>query len=72
MGVDRIIITILEDGTIRSETDRVSGLNHESAESFLRGITRATGGDVSRVRKGTGHVHGHNHDHNHDHNHGVA
>lgn len=63
---DRISIVILEDGTIRSETARVSGVNHQSAEEFLRGITRATGGAVTRVKRGLGHAHEHGVEHEHE------
>ena len=33
---DTLKITILADGTIRTETDQISQANHESAEEFLR------------------------------------
>jgi hypothetical protein len=59
---DTLKMIILEDGTIRTETDRVSAPNHQSAEAFLSDITRATGGEATRTRKAHGHHHqGHAH-----------
>jgi hypothetical protein len=55
---DNIIITVLEDGTIKSETDRVSQPNHMSAEAFLRDVGRLAGGTVEKKHK-----HGHTHHH---------
>lgn len=71
---DTMRITILEDGTIRTETDKISAAAHQSAEGFLKGITSLTGGEASRKAKhGHQHTHhgqhahaGHGHDHNHE------
>lgn len=60
---DTLKMIILEDGTIRTDTDRVSAPNHQSAEAFLSDITRATGGEATRTRKAHGHVHQHTHEH---------
>ena len=49
--MDKIIITILDDGTIKTETDAVSMPNHQNAEAFLREVGRLTGGVVKRVMK---------------------
>ena len=62
---DTLRMIILEDGTIRTETDRVSAPNHQSAELFLLDITRATGGEATRTRKAHGHVHQHTHEQAH-------
>ena len=59
-------ITILGDGTIRSETDKVAAPVHQSAEAFLAGITTDTGGAARRAAK---HGHGHHHTHDHAHTH---
>ena len=61
---DTLRITILGDGTIRTETDRVSAPNHQSAEQFLAAITVATGGAARRDAR-----HGHAHHHTHTHVH---
>lgn len=47
---DQIQVTILEDGTIKVETGKVSGQNHMNAESFLREMSKLAGGPIS-VRK---------------------
>lgn len=59
---DTMRITILEDGTIRTETDRISAPAHQSAEAFLTGVAKLTGGETTRRSK-----HGHQHHHHHDH-----
>jgi hypothetical protein len=71
MMADILRIVILDDGTIRTESDRVSGVNHQSAENFLRGVTALSGGEAARVSKGTAHGHGHVHGHDHVHDHGA-
>lgn len=48
---DVILITILEDGTIKTETDRITGPNHLSAEAFLRESAKLAGGKVEVRRK---------------------
>lgn len=70
--MDEIKITVLEDGTIKIETDRVSAANHVNAEGFIREIFKLAGGTGRRTLK-TGaslqhalHVHaadGHTHEH---------
>ena len=64
---DDIEIEILEDGTIKSTTNPVSGANHANAEQFLALMGRMAGGETTRVRKGTAHTHTHGHAHTHDH-----
>lgn len=56
---DTIKITILEDGTIRTETDKVSMANHQNAEGFLRDIGRVAGGEVTRKGKRGAVAHSH-------------
>ena len=41
---DEMKITILEDGTIKCETDKVSQANHSTAEALLRNLQSASGG----------------------------
>ena len=65
---DKIIVEILEDGTMKIETDSVSMPNHAGAEALLRDMIKDMGGDATRTRKGGKHVHGHVHDgHYHEH-----
>jgi hypothetical protein len=67
---DTIKITVLEDGTIKTETDKVSMPNHANAEAFLRDIGRLAGGPVTRKAKhGFVLSHTHTHQDGHAHNH---
>lgn len=71
---DNIIITVLEDGTIKTETDKVSMPNHANAEAFLRDIGRLAGGPITRKhRHGLSLAHAHDHHtadgHTHSHSH---
>jgi hypothetical protein len=67
--MDTVKITILEDGTIKTETDKVSMANHSNAEGFLRQMFHLAGGSCTRVFKHGLHVHEHEHSHEHDHQH---
>lgn len=60
--VDKMKIEILDDGTIKTSTDKVSMPNHANAEGFLREIRRLAGGKTESKRK-TGHHHTHSHTH---------
>lgn len=65
---DALTIEILEDGTIRTTTDAVSGANHANAEQFLAYIATLAGGETTRARRGEAQAHHHHHDgHSHDH-----
>lgn len=61
---DHMRITILADGTLKTETDSVSDANHSLAEDFLAFVARLTGGPVTRdSRPDAEHL---QHDHSHD------
>lgn len=66
---DKIKITVLEDGTIRTETDRVSAINHNNATQFLHEIAKLAGGPVTERHKhgkhGQAHSHGIGEHHHH-------
>jgi len=65
---DQVKITILPDGTIKSETNRISAANHLSAEQFMRESARLAGGKVEAKHKhGTLGLHSHEHGHDHLH-----
>lgn len=69
-GSDKFTVTILEDGTIRTETSKVSAPNHQSAEAFLLDIAKLTGGKRTTTNIGHGHHHhGHGHSHEQEHKH---
>jgi hypothetical protein len=60
-GGDTMKLTILADGTIKTETDPISPANHDSAEAFLKAMAKLAGGETIRVAKpGTHHHHEHN------------
>lgn len=65
--MDEIRFQILEDGTIKFKTDRVSKANHVSADELLREVEDLAGGErVTKKRKQRKiHVHDHNHVHEH-------
>ena len=64
---DGINYEILEDGTIKFTTDKISGPNHVSATKFMEEVARLAGGAVT-VEKRNPHSHSHQHigDHSHD------
>lgn len=61
---DTIKIEVLEDGTIKTTTDKVSMPNHANAEAFLREVARLAGGKTERKAR-HGHIGGHVHEHEH-------
>ena len=62
---DKMQISILPDGTIKTETDPISAANHSSAEGFLALVGNLAGGPVSRKRK-QGATQEHQHEHTHE------
>lgn len=63
-------ITILEDGTIKTETSDMAGPSHKAADDFLKTVAKLAGGTVSETPLKKGHVHSHEHGHTHSHEHG--
>jgi hypothetical protein len=67
MADDKMMITILEDGTIKIETDKVSAANHVNAEAFVREAAKLAGGATTIKGK---HAHlglgAHEHEHEHE------
>jgi len=57
---DEIKFKILPDGTIKTETDRVSAPNHSNAENFLMNIGKLCGGVIQRILKPGAKTHTHN------------
>lgn len=49
---DKIDIEILEDGTMKADTDPISQAFHGSAEGFLRQMAADLGGDSKRLKRG--------------------
>lgn len=48
---DIIEIEILDDGTIKSSTNKISMPNHAKAEMFLRDVAKLAGGKTLRESK---------------------
>jgi hypothetical protein len=51
MPQDKITVTILDDGTIKTETDKVSMPNHANAAGFLRRMFELAGGALTSASK---------------------
>ena len=49
--MDKINITILEDGTIKADTGKISQVNHSTAEAFMRSLATAGGTKQERRHK---------------------
>lgn len=67
-----ITIRILDDGSVKIETDKVAPAEHVRAERALAEILRALGGETTRVRRVDGHHHDHSHEEDNDHDHDHA
>lgn len=59
--MDKVIIQILEDGTIKTSTDKISMANHQNCEGFLRDVAKLAGGEVTRRNKAGAVAHAHAH-----------
>lgn len=68
--MDKFTIEVLEDGTVKTTTDKISAPNHQSAEHFMAMLAKFCGGPVTRVRRNEGLHHHHHHEHGeHTHTH---
>jgi hypothetical protein len=50
--MDTMHVEILADGTIKIETDKISAINHTTAEALMRNVALAAGGQQTRKHKG--------------------
>lgn len=69
---DIIDIEIQDDGTIKFTTDKISDVNHLSADEFLTEAIELAGGEhkkIARKHKHGSKVHKHAHAHGHAHHH---
>lgn len=64
--MDIIDVTILDDGSIKIETDKISPANHVGADALVKTITEKLGGKMKIQPKG-GKAHHHHHEHEHKH-----
>ncbi len=67
---DRMTFSILEDGTVRTTVDGISGVNHASADLLVKGIDGLLAGRVDVQKRGDAHAHHHHgeeakHEHKH-------
>jgi hypothetical protein len=69
MGKGEMTIEILEDGTIKVQTNDMSGPGHKAADDFLSMIARLAGGEVTEEKIGHAHHHQHSHSHEGEHHH---
>jgi hypothetical protein len=60
---DRMTFRILGDGTVRTLVDGISGVNHASADAFVKGIDGLLAGRTEVVKRGDAHQHAHEHQH---------
>lgn len=49
--MDTMKITILDDGSLKIETDQISPANHMTAEAFMRNVNQACGDKQERKHK---------------------
>lgn len=62
--MDEIKIEVLEDGTLKITTPKISGANHANADAFLRTTQLTLGGETVREKRGgDSHTHHHHSDH---------
>ncbi len=64
LKTDDLEFEILEDGTIKVSTDKISEANHVSADKLLRLVAQLAGGEVKKTKRRHGHSHNH-HGHHH-------
>jgi hypothetical protein len=58
-GSDIIEIEVLDDGTIKTSTNKISMPNHQNAEAFLRTTSELAGGKVEVKQKKGSKMHEH-------------
>lgn len=57
IGKGEIRITVLEDGTVKTETGDLSGPQHQTAEGFMQSLETLLGGKVEQEKIGHSHHH---------------
>ena len=62
---DEITITILKDGSVRVENDKISPANHRRADDLHKDLERDLGGSVSARKKVGNHTHHQHEKHKH-------
>lgn len=59
-GADKIEVEILDDGSLKITTGKISAANHGGAEILIRELIKSAGGEATREH------HGHSHQHDHE------
>ena len=54
-------VQVLADGTVRSQTGDMAGVNHQSADGFLTLLAQLMGGAVAEEKLAQGRQHTHTH-----------
>lgn len=62
---DIMTVEVLQDGSLKISTDKISMPNHTNAEGLIRELVTGMGGKSHRVRKGM-HTHTHSQKHEHE------
>lgn len=62
---DKFTIEVLDDGTLKIDTDGISPANHKQADELLKTLVTMLGGNMVQVKKKTRHQHTHLHKHEH-------
>ena len=62
-------VTILDDGTVKTESGDMGGVSHKSADQFYAEVARLMGGTVTDVKLKEAHHHHHEHEAAHEHQH---
>lgn len=58
---DKIDVEILNDGSLKISTDKISMANHAGAEALIRELVTGMGGESKRLRKVKGTTQSHMH-----------
>jgi len=65
---DKMIFEILEDGTVKVNTDKISDKNHANADDVLE-LLEDILGSTRKTEQKEGHTHTHHHHHGKKHQH---
>ena len=57
--VDKMTLTVLDDGSAKVEVDGISGANHTTADGLLKMFTRLMGGSYKDRRRAEAKEHAH-------------
>jgi hypothetical protein len=67
MPQKELTITVLPDGTIKTQTGDMSGVAHHSVDQFMKGVARGLGSEPEIEKLKPNHTHTHHHTHSHEH-----